>query len=90
MFFLLDTRRSHSMQNPTNPTTSNSNRSTIFIAAIVVAIIAILIAVYYAVPLDSHILASGAGAHYKHAIAFGAIAIICILGALVMRPKRIA
>jgi hypothetical protein len=72
-----------------NPTTS-SNRGTIFIAAIVVTIIAILLAIYYLIPMDSHVLASGAGAHYKHAVAFGAVAILCIIGALVTRPKPVA
>jgi hypothetical protein len=79
-------------QNLNTSTNANAskNRATIFMAAIVVAIVAILLAVYYAIPMDSHILASGAGAHYKHAAAFFAIAIICAIGAAVTRPKRAA
>ena len=76
------------MQNPTTPTTA-SNRNTVFLIAIVVTIIAVLLAIYYAIPLDSHVLASGAGAHYKHMAAFLAVAILCIIGALVTRPKRV-
>jgi hypothetical protein len=68
----------------------SQNRTAIFFGAIVVAIIAILLAVYYAIPMNSHFLASSPGPHYKHAAVFGAIAAVCIIGALVTRPKSAA
>ncbi len=79
---------------PTNPNTSTnvnetSSRKTIFLLAIVVAIVALLLAIYYVIPMDSHFLAAGAGAHYKHAAAFFAIAVICAIGAAVTRPKPV-
>ena len=61
--------------------------SSLFYAAIAVAVIAALIAVYYAIPLDTHILAASPGPHYKHAGAFAALAVIAIIAALVTRPK---
>lgn len=62
----------------------------LFYGAIVVAIIAVALAVYYLIPGVYHVLTfSGdpTSAHYKHAAACGAVAIICILAALVNRPK---
>ena len=59
----------------------------LFYGAIVVAILAIIIAIYYIIPGMTHVLASGTGAHYKHAAAFGAVAVICIIAALVNRPR---
>ncbi len=62
----------------------------LFYGAILVAVIAALVAVYYAIPMASHILAASPGPHYKHAAAFAAVAIICIIAALVTRPKAVA
>jgi hypothetical protein len=69
-----------------------SNRSTIFYGAIVVTIIAIAIAVYYAVPGINHVLVSDNpnGFHLKHMVAFIILAIIGILAALVNRPQATA
>lgn len=66
-----------------------SKNPALFIGAIVVAVLSIVIAIYYIVPLNSHILVSSiAGSHYKPALAFGALAVICIIVALIARPKR--
>ncbi len=62
-------------------------KTALFYGAIVVAVIAIALAVYYAIPNMTHVLASGTGAHYKHVALFGAVAVICIVGALINRPK---
>jgi hypothetical protein len=60
----------------------------VFFGAIAVAVIAILVAVYYLIPSIPHVLATPAlGPHYKHATIFGVLAIIGIIGALVTRPK---
>lgn len=68
-----------------------SKNSTLFFGAIVVAIIAIALVVYYLIPMDSHILASGADKqNFKHAMGLGALAILAIIAALVTRPKRSA
>ncbi len=65
------------------------NKSTLFYAAVAVAVIAILLAVYYMVPGVYHVLATHDinNSQPKHAIAFGAIAIVAILAALINRPK---
>ncbi|MBA2678091.1 MAG: hypothetical protein H0U76_06820 [Ktedonobacteraceae bacterium] len=65
-----------------------TNNTTIFYGAIAVAIIAIAIAVYYAVPGINHILVSDnpTGFHLKHMVAFIILAVIGILAALVNRP----
>ena len=70
----------------------NSNKTTLFYGAIVVAIVAIAIAIYYAVPGINHILVSGnpTAFHVKHVVAFSILAIIGILGALVNRPRAVA
>lgn len=68
------------------------NRTTMFIGAIIIAIIAILACVYYIMPGFDHILVThdAAKAHPTHAVAFGALAVICIVAALVTRPKSTA
>jgi|GEM_PF-2467905 len=64
------------------------NRTTIFYAGIAVAVIALLVAVYYIIPSIDHILATPAsGPHYKHAAAFAAVAIIAALAAVIYRPR---
>ena len=65
------------------------NKSTLFYAAIAIAVIAILLAVYYMVPGVYHVLATHdiTSTQPKHAIAFGAIAVVAILAALINRPK---
>jgi hypothetical protein len=65
-----------------------SNKTTLFYGAIVVAIVAIAIAIYYAVPGIYHVLVSDnpTGFHLKHMVAFIILAVIGILAALVNRP----
>ncbi len=58
----------------------------IFYGAIVVAIIALVLGVEYLIPGVPHLLADTA-MHLKHAVLFFAVAAICIIGALVTRPK---
>ena len=68
------------------------NRSTIFIGAIIIAILAIIACIYYAMPGYYHILVTHdyTSGHPTHAVLFGAIAIVCVIAALVMRPKPAA
>ncbi len=67
------------------------NKTTIFYAGIGVAIIALLIAVYYVVPGVYHVLASNpTQAHYKHAAAFFAVAVVAALAAVINRPRATA
>jgi hypothetical protein len=49
----------------------------------VVAVVCVLIAVYYLIPGINHILASGdpTSRHLKHAVAFLALAVVALVGA---------
>jgi hypothetical protein len=69
---------------------ANSNNRALFYAAIVVAVLAILVCIYYVIPGYNHVLVTSGdpkATHVKHALAFGAVAVIAIIGALVTRPK---
>ena len=68
------------------------NRSVIFYAALGAAVIALALAVYYIIPGYTHILVSSdpTKGHIKHALAFGAVAVVCVIAALVTRPKSAA
>ena len=67
------------------------NKTTIFYAGIAVAVVALLLAVYYIIPGVYHVLASNPmQAHYKHAIAFTALAVIAALAAIINRPRAAA
>lgn len=72
------------MNGPKNPA--------LFYGAIVVAVIALAICIYYVMPGYYHVLASHdfTSTQPKHAIAAAAIAVICILAALVTRPRSSA
>lgn len=63
----------------------------LFIGAIVVAVIALVLAIYYAVPGVHHVLTSGAvpakDPQPTHVVLFAVICVICIIAALVTRPK---
>ena len=63
----------------------------IFFGAIIVAIVCFLIGIYYALPGVNHILVSGATAatdpQPKHILLFMGLAVLCIIAALVTRPK---
>jgi hypothetical protein len=65
------------------------NNSAVFFGAIVVAIICIALAVFYAIPGIYHPLVSEnpLSLHIKHVILFAALTVLCIIGALVTRPK---
>jgi hypothetical protein len=65
------------------------NNSAVFFGAIVVGIVCIALAVFYAIPGVNHPLASApaTASHWKHVALFAALAVLCIIGALVTRPK---
>ncbi len=64
------------------------SKTTIFYAGIAIAIIALLIAVYYVIPGVYHVLATPpTAAHYKHAAAFAALAVVAALAAIINRPR---
>jgi hypothetical protein len=67
----------------------NVKSPALFFGAIVVAVLAILGAIYYALPGYSHILVTHdpMARHVTHTIAFAALAVICVIAALVTRPK---
>lgn len=70
------------------------NKSLIFAGSLVVAVLALLATVYYALPGVNHILISGdvpaADPQPKHVVLFLAITVVCLIAALVTRPKRTA
>jgi hypothetical protein len=68
---------------------ANSSNRAFFYGAIVVALIALVLCVFYLIPGVTHPLVSSdpTAAHYKHAAAFGALTVLAIIGALVTRPK---
>jgi hypothetical protein len=67
------------------------NNSSIFIGAIVVAIICIALAVFYAIPGNHPLTSANATAsHWKHVALFAVLAVLCVIGALVTRPKASA
>jgi membrane protein implicated in regulation of membrane protease activity len=67
------------------------NRTTFFIGALIVTLLAIVLAVYYALPGVYHVLVSGAhpplDPQPTHVVLFAVIAVLGILVALVNRPK---
>ena len=65
------------------------NKLTLFYGAIAIAVIALILAVYYIIPGVYHPLTSAPATdpHYKHAIGFAAIAVVCVLAALINRPR---
>jgi hypothetical protein len=66
--------------------------STLFYGAIAVAVIMVILCVYYIIPGVYHPLTFSGNpmsAHYKHVVGFGAIAVVAILVALINRPKAV-
>jgi len=61
----------------------------VFYGAIIVAVIALALAIYYVIPGVNHVFVSGnpTAMHLKHVALFGAIFVVCLIGALVTRPK---
>lgn len=66
----------------------------VFFGAIVIAVIALLLAIYYAVPGVNHVLVSNPATatqfQLKHVVLFVAIFVVCVIAALVTRPKASA
>jgi len=67
------------------------NRSAIFYGAIIVAVLAVILSVYYIVPGYYHILTTHDynSGHPTHAVAFAVVAVICIIAALIYRPRSV-
>jgi hypothetical protein len=66
------------------------NKRTLFSGAVVAAIILLALSVYYLVPGVYHPLTfsgSPTESQLKHEVAFGALAVICIMAALVSRHR---
>jgi hypothetical protein len=63
----------------------------LFYGAIVVAVISLALGVYYAVPGVYHVLTSGAhppmDPQPSHVLLFVGITVVCVLAALVTRPR---
>jgi hypothetical protein len=61
----------------------------VFYGAIIVAVIALALAIYYVIPGINHVLVSGnpTAMHLKHVALFGVIAVLGVIAALVTRPK---
>lgn len=61
----------------------------VFYGAIIVAVVALVLAIYYVIPGINHVLVSGnpTAMHLKHVALFGAIAVLGVIAALVTRPK---
>jgi len=52
----------------------------LFLAGIGLAVVFAAIGVYYAIGGMEHVLTSGTGHHYKHALVFFALAVISVIG----------
>lgn len=65
------------------------NNLTLFWGSLVAAIVCIGISVYYIIPGYDHLLVThdSTQSHATHAFAFFALALICIIAALITRPK---
>ena len=63
----------------------------LFYGAIVVAVISLALGIYYAVPGVYHVLTSGSHPAMEpqpsHVVLFIVIAVVCIVAALVTRPR---
>ncbi len=67
------------------------NKRTLFYGAIVVAVVALALAVYYLIPGIYHPLTTTPplASHPTHAVAFFILAAIAVVAALVTRPKSV-
>ncbi|HLX41567.1 MAG TPA: hypothetical protein VKR42_13625 [Ktedonobacteraceae bacterium] len=67
------------------------NRQTLFFGAIIATVICVIVAVYYAIPHIHHVLTFGShppnDPQPTHIALFAILAVICIIAALVNRPK---
>ena len=70
---------------------ASSNRA-LFFGAVAVAIVALILCVYYIIPGYNHLFVSSdpTATHIKHVALFAALTVIGIIGALVTRPKSTA
>lgn len=63
----------------------------VFFGAIIVAIVALVLAIYYAIPGIHHYATFGSHApndiQPAHIALFGVLAVLCVLAALIARPK---
>ena len=68
------------------------NRRTMFFGAIVIAVLSLALSVYYIIPGIYHPLTVSPPfeSHPTHAVAFFFLVLICVVGALVTRPKPAA
>jgi hypothetical protein len=69
----------------------NAKNPGLFYGAIAVAVVALLITIYYVIPVN-HILVSGnpTAVHIKHVFLFAVLTVLGIVAALVTRPKAVA
>ena len=68
-----------------------SNNPTVFFGGIVVAVVALILAIYYALPGVYHVLVSGKNPAMNpqpsHVLLFAVLTVLGIIAALVTRPK---
>ena len=68
-----------------------SNNPTVFFGGIVVAVVALILAIYYALPGVYHVLVSGKNPPMNpqpsHVLLFAVLTVLGIIAALVTRPK---
>ena len=69
-----------------------NNKIALFGGAILAAVICLAVSVYYIIPGYDHVLVThdSTQSHPTHALAFFALAVICVVFALVTRPKGAA
>ncbi len=67
------------------------NKQVLFIGAIIVAVISLALAIYYAVPGIHHVATFGSHPANEmqpsHIVLFAAITVICVVAALITRPR---
>lgn len=67
------------------------NKTVLFLGAIAAAVVCVLVAVYYAIPGYHHVLTFGTHPANEmqptHVALFAVLAVICVVAALVTRPK---
>ena len=68
---------------------SNAKNPSLFYGAIAVAVVALLITIYYVIPGINHVLVSApaTAVHIKHVLLFAVLTVLGVIGALVTRPK---
>ena len=71
---------------------ANAKNPALFYGAIAVAIVALLLTIYYVIPGVNHVLVSinPTAVHIKHVLLFAALTVLGVIGALVTRPKAAA